>query len=109
MCLFANRKTSSKTERNKTSTKGTKKKKKGLDCGRPVNVTEYDHLRGIALRHTHPQTPEPEVAMIFKKKGSRSTEVDMNELEKRLKKEVGVHSCDLTGRIVARVVRICIL
>jgi len=65
---------------------GTKKKKNGLDCGKPVNLTEYDNLRGIANRHNHPHIPEPEVAMIFRKKGSKNTEVDMNELEKRLKK-----------------------
>ena len=81
------RKATTKAEVNKTSrTRSVKKKKKVLDCGKPVNVTEYDHLRGIALRHTHPQIPEPEVAMIFMKKGSRTTHVDMNELEKRLKK-----------------------
>ena len=58
-----------------------------------MNSTQYDHLRGIANRHEHPHIPEPEVAMIFRKKGSRSSEVDLNELEEkllRLKKEVGV-------------------
>ena len=63
-----------------------KKKKYTLDCGKVVNYTEYDKLRGIANRHNHPHVPEPEVAMIFRKKGLRNTEVDMNELEKRLKK-----------------------
>ncbi|KAI0238487.1 hypothetical protein LSAT2_010786 [Lamellibrachia satsuma] len=95
----SSKKTSSKAERNKTSTRSTKKKKKVLDCGKPVNVTEYDHLRGIALRHTHPQIPEPEVAMIFKKKGSRNTEVDMNELEKRLKKEQRLPSAHIFNQI----------
>ena len=51
-----------------------------------MNFTQFDHLSGIANRKNHPNIPEPEVAMIFKKKGSKSTEVDMNELEKRLKK-----------------------
>ena len=53
----------------------------------------FDHLRGIANRKDHPPIPEPEVAMIFKKKGSKSSEVDMNDLERKLrkaKKEVSV-------------------
>lgn len=69
------------------------KHKKGLTCGKPVNSTQYDHLRGIANRHEHPHIPEPEVAMIFRKKGSRSSEVDLNDLEEkllRLKKDVSV-------------------
>ena len=64
-----------------------------LDCGKPVNETQFDNLRGIAARHTHPHIPEPEVAMIFNKKKGRSSDVDMNELEKRLwkaKKEVSL-------------------
>ncbi|KAK7481383.1 hypothetical protein BaRGS_00027339 [Batillaria attramentaria] len=66
------------------------KSKKGLTCGKPVNSTQYDHLRGVTSRHDHPHIPEPEVAMIFRKKGSRSSEVDLNDLEEkllRLKKE----------------------
>ena len=75
-----------------TSTKPTKtsskkeKRTKVLDCGKAVNSTIYDNLRGIANRKNHPHIPEPEVAMIFRKKGNRNTEVDMNELEKRLRK-----------------------
>ena len=49
-------------------------------------MTKYDHLRGIADRANHPHIPEPEVAMIFKKKSSRSNEVDMTDLEKKLRK-----------------------
>ena len=62
------------------------KKKYILDCGKAVNYTQFDHLRGIASRKNHPHIPEPEVAMIFKKKGSKHAEVDMTELEKKLKK-----------------------
>ncbi|XP_013385892.1 tetratricopeptide repeat protein 17 [Lingula anatina] len=57
-----------------------------LSCGKPVNTTPYDHLQGIANRKGHIHIPEPEVAMIFKKKGSRSSEVDMSDLERRLRK-----------------------
>jgi hypothetical protein len=66
-----------------------KKKKSILDCGRPVNETQYDHLSGIAARHTHPHIPEPEVAEIFKKRGrhSSSNELDMTLLEKALHKD----------------------
>ncbi|XP_067658676.1 uncharacterized protein [Haliotis asinina] len=59
-------------------------KRKKLTCGKAVNTTQYDHLRGIANRKEHNHIPEPEVAMIFKKKGSRTSEVDVNELEERL-------------------------
>ncbi|XP_070206796.1 uncharacterized protein [Littorina saxatilis] len=75
---------------NTTGSTSTAKSKKGLTCGKPVNSTQYDHLRGITNRQEHPHIPEPEVAMIFRKKGSRSSEVDLNELEEkllRLKKE----------------------
>ena len=71
------------------------KKKHILDCGKAVNFTQFDHLRGIASRKNHPHIPEPEVAMIFKKKGSKHAEVDMTELEKKLKKskkEVSIDS-----------------
>ena len=61
-------------------------KKPTITCGKPVNSTQYDHLRGIANRNEHAHIPEPEVALIFKKKGSKSSEVDMNSLEDKLKK-----------------------
>ena len=80
---------------NPTTTK-KEKKKNGLDCGKPVNYTQFDSLRGISNRKSHPHIPEPEVAMIFKKKGSRNAEVDMSDLEKKLKKskkEVRIYCC----------------
>ena len=69
-----------------------KKSRRNLTCGKSVNTTLYDHLRGIAERKEHSQFPEPEVAMIFQKKGTHISDVDMNELEERLwkaKKQVG--------------------
>lgn len=63
---------------------GEKKKRAVLDCGKPVNSTQYDHLRGISGRHSHPHIPEPEVAMIFRTK--TSAEPDMNLLESQLRK-----------------------
>lgn len=49
----------------KTSTDTIENKripKKRLDCGKPVNYTKYDHLIGIAQRHSfHPVIPEPKV------------------------------------------------
>ena len=62
------------------------KKKQGLTCGKTANYTQYDHLRGITNRSEHPHIPEPEVAIMFRKKGSKNSDVDMNELETRLKK-----------------------
>lgn len=79
-----------------TSVNTNSKTKKSLTCGKPVNSTQYDHLRGITNRYEHPHIPEPEVAMIFRKKGSRSSEVDLNDLEEklfRLKKEVSNRDC----------------
>src|SRR6218665_250465 len=72
------------------STPAEKKKRAVLDCGKTVNLTQYDHLRGISSRHSHPHIPEPEVAMIFRTKSG--PDVDMNLLESQLrkaKKEVG--------------------
>ncbi|XP_066587121.1 tetratricopeptide repeat protein 17-like isoform X2 [Prorops nasuta] len=57
-----------------------------LDCGKPVNFTYYDNLIGVANRNKHPLVPEPNVALMFKKSGSKSIEVDIDLLEKRLKK-----------------------
>lgn len=57
-----------------------------LDCGKPVNFTYYDNLVGVANRHNHPHVPEPQVAMIFKKRSTKSTEFDVNALERKLKK-----------------------
>ena len=64
----------------------TKSVKKILTCGKVANYTQYDHLRGIAARSEHPHVPEPEVAIMFRKKGAKSSEVDMTELEIRLRK-----------------------
>ncbi|XP_060062483.1 uncharacterized protein LOC132543044 [Ylistrum balloti] len=77
-----------KTERTSTSSIESKPppEKKKLTCGKPVNYTQYDHLRGIANRNEHSHIPEPEVAMMFRRKGSKTSEIDMNELEERLKK-----------------------
>ncbi|ESO84350.1 hypothetical protein LOTGIDRAFT_132288, partial [Lottia gigantea] len=55
-----------------------------LSCGKLVNKTDYDHLLGIANRHKHPHIPEPEVALIFHKKGRRTSEIDLNDLEQKL-------------------------
>lgn len=63
-----------------------------LDCGRPANFTYYDQLIGVANRHNHPHIPEPSVAMVFRKKGSKKDTIDLNTLERKLrkaKKEVG--------------------
>ncbi|XP_034840117.1 uncharacterized protein [Maniola hyperantus] len=60
-----------------------------LDCGKSVNFTYYDNLVGVQRRHRHPNVPEPQVALIFtKKKAFKNgvTELDINALEKRLKK-----------------------
>lgn len=79
--------TSDKTASNKTDSGSTSKKSHVLTCGKPVNFTHFDHLQGIAERHTHPSFPEPEVALIFKKKNkSGNHEVNMNDLEKKLRK-----------------------
>ncbi|KAK9501616.1 hypothetical protein O3M35_012310 [Rhynocoris fuscipes] len=54
-----------------------------LDCGKPVNFTYYDNLVGVANRLSHPNVPEPQVGLIFKKK---STDIDVAALERKLKK-----------------------
>ena len=58
--------------------------KVSLDCGKPANFTYYDHLIGIANRHNHPTKPEPQVAVIFNQR--RSPEMDLETLEKKLRK-----------------------
>lgn len=57
-----------------------------LDCGRPANFTYYDQLIGVANRHNHPHIPEPQVAMVFRKKGSKKDTIDLNTLERKLRK-----------------------
>lgn len=57
-----------------------------LTCGSPVNETVYDHLEGIAQRHTHPPYAEPEVAMIFKK--NEMEDIDLNEIEANLQRGI---------------------
>ncbi|XP_039296500.1 uncharacterized protein LOC111052074 [Nilaparvata lugens] len=78
---------------NTTTTKADKKSAKSsqpsppdneqLDCGKTVNFTYYDSLVGIANRMSHPNVPEPTVALIFKKRGA---EFDVEALERRLMK-----------------------
>ncbi|CAB3378764.1 Hypothetical predicted protein [Cloeon dipterum] len=60
-----------------------------LDCGKPVNHTYYDHLVGIANRHTHPNVPEPQTSLIFYQKsgkGTKRNDFDIAAVEKRLLK-----------------------
>lgn len=57
-----------------------------LECGKPANFTYYDQLMGIANRHNHPHIAEPQVAMVFRKKGSKKDTIDLNTLEKKLRK-----------------------
>ena len=57
-----------------------------LDCGKPVNFTYYDHLVGIQNRASHLHIPEPEVANLFKKKSKKGSDVDIDSIERRLKK-----------------------
>ena len=71
------------SDQSKTDSKSSKKL---LTCGKPANFTQYDHLRGITHRGEHPHIPEPEVAIMFRKKGAKSSEVDMTELESKLRK-----------------------
>ncbi|XP_002735626.1 uncharacterized protein LOC100376627 [Saccoglossus kowalevskii] len=59
-----------------------------LQCGDPVENTEYDHLEGIQRRHSHPTFPEPEVAMIFKK--TEGDQIDMNLLESTLQQNIDI-------------------
>lgn len=60
-----------------------------LDCGKPVNFTYYDNLVGVLNRYRHPMVPEPQVALIFsktKKNSKGQIEIDINALERKLKK-----------------------
>lgn len=76
----------SKTSASETTNQVDHESDEYLDCGKSVNFTYYDNLVGVANRHNHPHVPEPQVAMIFKKKGTKSTEFDVNALERKLKK-----------------------
>lgn len=57
-----------------------------LNCLPFVNITQYDHLRGIINRFSLQLHPEPEVAMIFRKKGAKggAGEIKLAQLETRL-------------------------
>ncbi|GFO26618.1 tetratricopeptide repeat protein 17-like [Plakobranchus ocellatus] len=61
------------------------KSQKPLTCGKKVNYTAYDHLKGISDRHLHSHIPEPDVAVVFQSIG-KSAEVDINDLEQKLRK-----------------------
>lgn len=65
-----------------------------LDCGKPVNFTYYDNLLGVANRDKHPLVPEPNVALMFKKNGGKTMDVDIDLLEKRLIKAKREVQCD---------------
>jgi Flp pilus assembly protein TadD len=73
-----------KTNTTKT-TEPSVKASKTLTCGKKINSTQYDHLRGISDRHLQLHVPEPDVAMVFQSNG-KSSEVDMNELEQKLRR-----------------------
>ena len=67
-----------------------------LDCGKPVNFTYYDNLLGVANRNKHPTVPEPNVVLMFKRNDDKSTDFDIDLLERRLKRakrEVGKKTC----------------
>ncbi len=54
-----------------------------LTCGEPVEYTVYDFLKGVARRLEHKHYPEPEVAMIFKKKDEDNVDIFKVEMELR--------------------------
>jgi len=96
VCVFCR---SNKTAAsNKDITKTEKRRGKPvLDCGKPVASSVVDNLPSIINRHNYPHVPEPEVAVIFRTKGS--TEVDMNQLEMQLraaKKEASTSGTSIT-------------
>ncbi|RUS83923.1 hypothetical protein EGW08_008337, partial [Elysia chlorotica] len=68
-----------------TEKSGKSKSQKPLTCGKKVNSTAYDHLKGISERHLHSHIPEPDVAVVFQSIG-KSAEVDINDLEQKLRK-----------------------
>lgn len=72
-----------RAEVNKTHSDSDIDEDEVLDCGKIVNFTYYDNLVGIANRMSHPNVPEPQVALIFKK---RNVEFDVDMLERKLKK-----------------------
>lgn len=57
-----------------------------LDCGKSVNFTYYDNLVGVANRHRHPNVPEPQVSLIFGGNTRRHTTIDIDALERKLKR-----------------------
>lgn len=69
-----------------SSTSSTGDQDEVLDCGKAVNFTYYDNLVGVNNRHNHPHVPEPQVALIFKKKSSKNNDFDVDALERKLKK-----------------------
>ena len=84
-----------------------------LDCGRPVNYTYYDNLVGVLNRHKHPNVPEPQIELIFGKlkRGGKTNELDVDALEKRLRKakrEVSILS-DITAKIINIFFYLCLL
>ncbi|XP_033113599.1 tetratricopeptide repeat protein 17-like [Anneissia japonica] len=54
-----------------------------LFCTPHANSTDVDHLDGIKKRNSHVSSPEPDVAMIFKK--TEGEEIDVNTLETNLR------------------------
>ena len=64
-----------------------------LDCGKSANFTYYDQLMGIANRVNHPHIPEPQVALLFRKKNSKKDTIDLNTLERKLRKAKKEVSC----------------
>lgn len=69
-----------------SSSSSTSDQDEVLDCGKAVNFTYYDNLVGVNNRHNHPHVPEPQVALIFKKKSSKNNDFDVDALERKLKK-----------------------
>ncbi|GFR82935.1 tetratricopeptide repeat protein 17-like, partial [Elysia marginata] len=86
----SSRSTTSKSQEQTNRISNTEKSEKSktqkpLTCGKKVNSTVYDHLKGISERHLHSHIPEPDVAVVFQSIG-KSAEVDINDLEQKLRK-----------------------
>lgn len=64
----------------------SKKAEKTVDCTPYVNVTKFDSLMGVANRKQHPPSSEPDIALMFKRKTVKSSDVDLVQLEKKLRK-----------------------
>ncbi|GAB1604466.1 hypothetical protein Ahia01_000728100 [Argonauta hians] len=96
--LNRKKKLSARKKNNKVP--GNNQNTQPLSCGKPVNYTAYDHLKGLHHRHSHPQIAEPDVTIFLHKKVWDNKRFENKLLKARKEKPDSIQVMSSIGNVL---------